>query len=178
MDNVPNVLVTDNKSSRENTANQNIAQNRMVQSDDFIIRQTAHGTHIQLKNKHKHNDNYLTYTGDWDASKGYCVNDVARVADGWDYMDNTDTVVSASVGTWVCVYSVPDQYYSDAIIATIGAGDLSGSYLQYARSASVNYYPILPEPDTTASLDNPNGRYWEQIGAGGGASGSVMPVWL
>ena len=74
---------------------------------------------------------------------------------------------------WVCEANVPDVFYSDYIKANPGTFD-TASFIAYIRQPGINYEPQYPEPTASATLDNPNGRYWRAVGSSGDGTSFMM----
>ena len=158
MDSLSKPIITTPRSSRENKLVNNIAQNKTVHSNDLIIRKSANGTTISLKPKYKQGWGTVNYTGEFDPDAYYTVGDMTRVLPDVEYTDYLGNTIPAVPGGWICVVDVPDHELSDALIL---ASNVDDNYTPYLRQAGIIYYPILPEPETLASLTNLNGRYWD-----------------
>ena len=158
MDHIPsNPITQKNTSQWTNDAAGVINAAKTVQSQDFRITKTSHGTKIALKGRHKFIYE-AQYRGEYDANAHYGVNDIVRVLPDEVYPDINGDEVGAMEGIWICVSNIPDAYVSNAIDANDpDAGNLK-------RIDGVEYFPQWPEPDGVADSDNPDGRYWELIG--------------
>lgn len=66
------------------------------------------------------------------------------------------TPVPAVAGVWICVANVPSKKFSEMVKDQVG-------YTGYIRQTGVKYYPQWPEPSYVATVQSPNGRYWELI---------------
>jgi hypothetical protein len=148
-----------------NDTAEQVNRKNALHSNDFNVVKTTHGWRLQLKDRHKFLYEHQ-YKQEFTASAHYDVGDVVRVLSGSDYG------VPASEGTWVCVVNVPDDNFSDAVIAAglIGIYSDANKYY-YIRDPDTDYFPKDPEPDTLAKItghvSDLDGRYWERIGGGG-----------
>lgn len=148
------------RSSRENQVVANIIKNKLTTSDGLRIEETTNGTIINPSKRSYVYDGMQPPT-EWSASADYSENDVVRVFHGYDYYDYNDELVTVTPGVWVCVAHVPDQQVSDEMTAMYG---IDYSYKEYYRIDNINYNPIWPEKENTATLDTPDGCYWRLIG--------------
>ena len=158
MDNLPQVNLTDHPiSSWGNKVNQSISKHKVLISPDFIQRQTSRGRFLQLKRRHKAGSQELRYRGEYDPDKGYSMFDIVRVMPGKDYTDEDENLIAATPGVWLCVVSVPSLTFTNNF-----GGD-AVAFKRYLRQEDVDYFPQWPEPADKATLDDPDGRYWELI---------------
>lgn len=144
-----------------------IPSNRLASSPDYVVKQTSHGTTL-MDNRNDGNPIYVDDRGEFNATEQYAPGDLVTVYSGVVYTGSVGVVVSASVGTWICEWTVPDKTISDAL----SGSNLTGSvYARLIRKDGVNYAPIYPEPTSSAELtDGGLGRYWRRISGGGGSA--------
>ncbi len=163
MDNLPTVEADHAISSWGNKVNRNIAQNKVVHSADLVMSKGSNGTTLRLSKKFRFGYETLRYRGEYDPNEVYTINDVVRVLHGKTYTDITGTAITCTPGVWICVVNVPGKKYSDQF-KRIGYT----SNKRYLQQDGVDYFPKYPEPTDKATLDRPNGRYWDLL--------SLLPV--
>jgi hypothetical protein len=164
MDNLPQVELTNHPlTSWANKVNSHSRSNQLSKSSDFQIKRGPYGTSIKLNSEFKLGNDYCRYRSEYDPSKGYAIYDIVRVLPNKDYADANGDVVKATPGVWICVVNVPSLYFTNVFAGSKDA------FKRYVRQDGIDYKPRIDsdgnEPSTLATLNSPDGRYWEQFGS-------------
>ena len=164
MADVPQVeLTNDPITSWAAKVNKKLEGNTLSTSSDLIVKKTGSGTTIQLNPLLRTGTDNMRYTRDeFDPSLGYGIHQVIRVLPNKTYTDINGDDIPATPGVWICVAVVPSLWFTNSFKGN------KDDFLRYVRQDDVKYYPRLDkdgkEPSSFATLDDPDGCYWQYLG--------------
>ena len=82
----PALQTNDPISTWANSVQDNINQNQLAHSNDFVLKNNGAGSFLILSNKYKYKSNYLNYAQEYNPNKAYNPGDIIRVLPGRDYL--------------------------------------------------------------------------------------------
>ena len=143
-----------------NKVNHAVSANDVNSTSDVRVVKTHKGITLKLNPKFNALFDRASYKGEYNFRKGYDVNSIVRVLPDGSYTDSNGDEVGATPGVWICVATVPSLDFTEAADA---AGIKRADYPTYIRADVPDYFPQWPEPANLATVENPDGRYWELI---------------